>query len=114
MVSVDEGSAVTRPSFQHWDDIKEFVNGSESIEACSLESGNCYELEAELSSGVIDTLHFNNGGWLNLAADVDSSGSASDVDDRGRSWDFSLDVRSSSLVDSALEEWSSANIDLEP
>jgi len=94
----------------HWDEIKEYVNGSESVEACSVESGNCYELEADISSGVIDTLHFNNGGgWLNLAADFDSDGAASDVDDQGRSWEFALDLDSSPLVESALADWASAN-----
>ena len=92
----------------HWDEIKEYLNGSETIEACSLQSGNCYDLDADISSGSIDTIHFPNGGWKNLAGDVDSDGSASDMDNDGDSWDMNLDMNSSS-VDDAIQEWADSN-----
>jgi hypothetical protein len=53
-------------------------------------------------------LHFNNGGWLILSADIDQFGDASDVDDEGRWWDFRLDMNSS-LVDDAISEWSAVS-----
>jgi hypothetical protein len=53
-------------------------------------------------------IHFLNGGYLNVSADIESDGSASDVDTRGNSWDFMLDMNSS-LVDDAVQQWAQPN-----
>jgi hypothetical protein len=90
---------------QHWDEIKEYADGSETVQACS-ESG-CYDLDADISSGIIETLHFPNGGYLMLSADIESDGSASDADERGRLWSFTLDM-DSAVVDEAVREWARA------
>ncbi len=98
---------------EHWDEIRGYLNGTQSVEACS-ESGSCYSLDADLSNGSIDTLHFNNGGWLSLDADIDSDGSASGIDQRGRSWTFDIDMNSAD-VDDAVREWAEDNgVELEP
>ena len=91
---------------EHWDEIKEFVDGSETVEACS-DSG-CYDLEAEISSGIIETVHFANGGYLTVSAEIDENGSADDVDQRGRLWEFTLDM-DAPIVDEALAAWAESN-----
>ncbi len=91
-----------------WDSIKEYLNGTETANACSAESGNCYDLDADISNGTIDEIYFSNGGYLYFGADIDSNGDASDFDEDGNEWDFSFDMNSS-LVDDAISEWASEN-----
>lgn len=93
---------------KHWDKIKEYVDGTETVEACSSSSGNCYDLDADISNGEIEQIYFPNGGYLYFSADIDESGSASDSDQNGDSWDFTLDM-SSSIVDDAVDNWASSN-----
>jgi hypothetical protein len=49
-------------------------------------------------------VHFPNGGVLNVSADVEQDGNASDVDQRGKMWDFTLDMETS-IVDEAVQAW---------
>lgn len=93
---------------EHWDEIKEYANGTETIEACSGSSGNCYDLDADINSGSVDTLHFPNGGYNSFSGEFDEDGNASDSSYSGDSWDFSMDM-DSSLVDDAVDEWASDN-----
>ena len=93
---------------EHWDEIKEYVDGTETVEACSSSSGNCYDLDADISNGEIEQIYFPNGGYLYFSADINESGSASDSDQNGDSWDFTLDM-SSSIVDDAVDNWASSN-----
>lgn len=93
---------------EHWDEIKEYVDGSDTVEACSSSSGNCYDLDADISNGQIEQIYFPSGGYLYFSADIDESGSASDSDQNGDSWDFTLDM-SSSIVDDAVDNWASSN-----
>lgn len=102
--SIDRQDAID----EYWDDIKQYFSGSETIEACSSESGNCYDLEAEISDGAIDQIYFTGGGYLYFSADIDSDGSASDIDQNGNDWDFTLDMNSS-IVDDAISQWADAN-----
>lgn len=90
----------------HWDEIKNYISGSETIEACSSESGNCYDLEAEISNGQVEQINFANGGYLNFSADIDETGDASDSDQDGNNWDFNVDMNSP-LVDDAVTAWAS-------
>ncbi len=92
----------------YWDEISDYVDGTETIEACSDESGNCYDLDADISSGHLETLYFNNGGYLNFYTDFDSDGDAYDSDDEGRGWSFRLDM-DSSMIDDAVSDWASDN-----
>lgn len=106
--SISEPSSISRYDAisEHWDEIKEYVNGTETVEACS-ESG-CYDLDAEISNGRIESLHFPNGGYQLFSADIEQDESASDVDQRGRFWEFTLDM-DSAVVDEAVREWAQAN-----
>jgi len=92
---------------EHWDEIKDHLSGTVSLEACSSQSGNCYDLEAEIVSGTIETLHFPNGGYRSFSAEIESDGTASDIDADGNAWDFTVDLDSSE-VDDAVREWASA------
>lgn len=102
--SIDRQDAID----EHWDDIKDDLNGSTTVEACSSESGNCYDLDADIESGAITEIRFNNGGYLYFNADIDSDGNASDSDENGNDWDFTVDMNSS-VVDDAIDEWASEN-----
>jgi hypothetical protein len=33
---------------RHWDEIRDHLNATEDIEGCSLATGNCYDLDADL------------------------------------------------------------------
>ena len=90
----------------YWDEIQEYLDGTEEIEACS-DSG-CYDLEADISDGYITTLYFNNGGYLDFYAGIDNSGYAYDSDDELNDWEFSISMNSY-FVDNAIEEWASDN-----
>lgn len=92
----------------YWDEIKDYLSGTETIDACSSESGNCYSLDAEISSGQVEMIYFPNSGYLYFSADIDESGDASDFDSDGNSWDFTLDM-DSSMVDDAIYDWASDN-----
>jgi len=92
----------------YWDEIKEYVNGTETIVACSSQSGNCYDLDADIYQGMVDQVYFSNGGYLYFGADFDSNGYASEYDQNGNAWDFELDM-DSSIVEDALYEWASDN-----
>jgi len=92
----------------YWDEIKDYVDGTETIDACSLESGNCYSLDADISSGIIEEIYFSNGGYLYFSADIDESGNASDIDQDGNNWDFTIDM-DSSIIDDAIDEWAYDN-----
>jgi len=43
---------------ENWDSIKEYVSGTETIEACC-DSG-CYSLEVDISSGEVSQIYFPN------------------------------------------------------
>jgi len=92
----------------YWDEIKDYVDGTETIDACSLESGNCYSLDADISSGIIEEIYFSNGGYLYFSADINESGNASDIDQDGNNWDFTIDM-DSSIIDDAIDEWAYDN-----
>lgn len=91
----------------HWDEIKENLNGSETINAC-YSSVHCYDLDADISGGSVESIYFPNGGYLYFDADIDENGYASDFDKEGREWDFSIDM-DSSMVDEAIDAWASSN-----
>lgn len=73
---------------------QEPFSSTEIINVCS-ESGNCYDLEADISNtfdddGVlhksVDTVHFDNGGYLEFGG-IELPGSGEDQD--GHIWDLS-------------------------
>lgn len=92
----------------YWDEIRDYVNGTETINACSSESGNCYSLDTDISGGIIEEIYFDNGGYLCFSADIDEDGNASDIDQDGNSWDFTIDMNSS-IIDDAIDNWAYDN-----
>lgn len=105
-----EGKTISRDEAigSYWDEIKDYVDGTETIDACSSESGNCYSLDADISNGAVEQIYFSNGGYLYFSADIDESGNASDIDQNGNSWDFTIDM-DSSIIDDAVNDWASDN-----
>lgn len=91
----------------YWSDIRDYLSGTETIEACRV-SGNCYDLDADIYTGIIDTIYFYNGGHLNFGVEIDEDGYANEYDQNGDEWEFFLDM-DSSLVDDAVEEWAEDN-----
>jgi len=92
----------------YWDEIKDYIDGTETIDACSSNSGNCYDLDADISNGQIEEIYFSNGGYLYFSADIDESGNASDFDQNGDGWDFTIDM-DSSIIEEAISDWASDN-----
>lgn len=88
---------------EDWDEVMMNMNGQEFIEACSDDSGNCYTLVADISNGTITQIYFPNGGYLYFDADLDSSGEASDTDEDGNGWDFTIDM-TSPFVTNAIDK----------
>ncbi len=93
---------------EHWDEIKDYIDGTETIEACSEESGNCYYVKADISNGIIERIYFSNGGYLDFFAEIDEDGSAWDFDKNGNSWDFTIDINSP-IIEDAVYEWAGDN-----
>jgi len=91
----------------YWDEIREYVSGTETVFACS-DNGNCYDLDADISDGYIETVYFDNGGYLSVYAEIDSNGEAWDYAQDGREWSFTFDM-DSSFVEDAVYEWADDN-----
>jgi len=99
---VDNSEDMYDTAYDHWDEVREYISGTETIDACS-DSG-CYSLDADIYNGVIDTVYFSNGGYISPDAYIESDGSASGYDSDGRDWTFEVDT-GSSLVEDAIQEW---------
>lgn len=89
----------------HWDEIKEYINGTEAIEVYSHESGNYYTLDADISSGEVESIHFPSGGWIYINAELNSDGTGEGYGSDSY-WDVEVD---SYLIENAAEEWASDN-----
>jgi hypothetical protein len=98
--TLDRGKAIA----SYWEDIKTYLEGVNTIEACLSDTGKCYDLDAEIADGSIESIELPDRGTLYFSADIDADGSASDVDRNGRAWNFTLDM-SSSMVDDAIAAW---------
>jgi hypothetical protein len=90
---------------QYWDEIKEHINGTETIDAYSQKSGGNYTLDADISNGEVEAIHFPNGGYIYINADLDSDGTGEGYGSDGY-WEVEID---SSLIEEATEEWASEN-----
>lgn len=57
---------------------KETSDGTYTVEACSQNTGRCYDLDADISDGAVERIYFSNGGHLDLdGAELDEDGNAS-------------------------------------
>ncbi|MEX1997243.1 MAG: hypothetical protein WEA04_01000 [Candidatus Andersenbacteria bacterium] len=101
-LTIDRDEAID----SYWDDIRDYLTTSTTIEACS--SSGCYELDADISSGILDTIYFPNGGYIEIGDYISDSGYAYGEDSDGDEWEiyYSLD---SYEVDDAVEEWADDN-----
>lgn len=90
----------------YWDDIRDNLSGAALVEACS--SSGCYELDADVYSGILDTIHFSNGGYIEIGGYINESGYAYGEDSDGDEWEVHLNM-DSSMVDDAIEEWADDN-----
>lgn len=95
---------------EHWDDIRQFMDGTETVQARSVESGSTYTLNADISGGELETLHFSEGGLIHfrVTQDFDDGGSASGPDEDGYYWFVDIDM-DSRIVDDAIKEWADNN-----
>lgn len=98
----EELGSIEDLAYNHWDEVREYMSGSETIEACS-DSG-CYSLDAEIADGYIEMLYFPNGGYIYPDAEIDEDGSAAGYDGDGNYWQFEVDLDSSTVQD-AISDW---------
>ncbi|MEN9338104.1 MAG: hypothetical protein RIQ41_418 [Candidatus Parcubacteria bacterium] len=90
---------------EYWDEIKEYINGTETIEVYSYESGNYYTLDADISNGEVESIYFPSGGYIYINADLNSDGTGEGYGSDSY-WDVEID---SYLIENAVEEWASDN-----
>jgi hypothetical protein len=100
----DDYDDIESLAYDHWEEVKEYLSGTETIDACS-DSG-CYTLDADISDGYVETLYFPNGGYIYPDAEIDESGYAEGYDYEGNYWEFQIDM-GSSLVEDAIDDWAS-------
>ena len=63
--------------------------GTETVEACNLSSGNCYEVDVDINDDEIETIYFYKGGHVHLDySDCDYAGYCYGVDESGVEWEF--------------------------
>jgi hypothetical protein len=87
-------------AYDEWETVREYIDGTFVIDACS-DSG-CYTLDADISSGYIDTVYFPDGGYLSPSSEINSDGTASAYDSDGNAWEF---IVSGSDIDEAIDSW---------
>lgn len=61
-------------------------DGTYTVEACS--SNGCYDLDADISDGVVETIYFPNGGYIYPDAELDEDGSGYGYDSDGNEWEI--------------------------
>ena len=91
----------------YWDEIKEYIDGTYTVIACSENSGNCYDLDLDINDGNTRSLYFPNGGYVDIYTEFDSDGSTSGYDDNDADyWELTLN---DSDIDDAIDEWAYDN-----
>ena len=92
-----------------WSEIRQFVEGEEVIEVCNSDLDKCYDLEVSILGGDIMEIHFTNGGYIKLTAELDKNGEAEAYDDdRGYLWTFKINM-DSTLINNAVVNWAKLN-----
>ncbi|MBU0731271.1 hypothetical protein KKC88_00145 [Patescibacteria group bacterium] len=64
--------------------------GTETMEACNLSSGNCYDLDVEIYGDEIERIYFPKGGWVDMYDSEwdEYSGEGWGEDENGTEWEF--------------------------
>lgn len=73
---------------EYYEEEKERPDGTYTVEACSQNSGNCYDLDADISDGNVDTIYFPNGGYLDVDAELDEDGYGEGSSYNGDNWEI--------------------------
>lgn len=87
------------PPEPDFDDYKEYIE-ADSVEACS--SSGCYELDADVSGGEVETIYFDNGGYRELDAEFDEDGDGYGTGSDGDEWEVHVDE---SEIEAAKERY---------
>lgn len=94
------GSPTVRRSFQRGADDPSTTNdesndqplghfGSRTISVTYANSGNTYDVDADVEDGEVKRLYFAKGGWVDFdASDIDADGNGTGTDEQGREWEF--------------------------
>lgn len=99
---IESQESLRELAYENWDEVMDYMSGTETIESCS-DSG-CYDLDADISNGYIETVYFPNGGYISPDAAIDENGSAEGYDGDDQYWEFYVDI-DSSVVQDAIDEW---------
>jgi len=63
-------------------------SGEDTMYACNLDSGNCYDLEVEGNGEELETIYFPNGGWVDVSYSDCEDGYCYAEDENGTEWEF--------------------------
>lgn len=96
---VDDFANDYEPIEPDFEDYKDYID-ADSVEACN-DSG-CYELEADISNGEVETIYFNNGGYRQLNAEFDEDGDGYGYGSDGDEWEIHVDENE---IEEAKEEY---------
>ena len=89
----------------HWEEIKEYINGTGTVKACYDFDNHCYFLKVDLKSGQITYMYFPNGGYLRFdVVELDREGLGEATSDDDRDWSFDLDLDNDAVY-GAITEW---------
>ncbi len=76
-------------NYDDYDDEEYYVDkpdGTYTVEACS--SSGCYDLDADISDGTVETIYFPDGGYIYPDAELDEDGSGYGYDSDGEEWEI--------------------------
>lgn len=62
--------------------------GTETVEACNLSSGNCYDLDVDIWDDYIERAYFSKGGWVDFYDSYCDDEYCWGEDENGTEWEF--------------------------
>ena len=62
--------------------------GTETVSACNQSSGNCYDLDADISDDEVERLYFPKGGWVDIEYSDCDDGYCYLEDENGTEWEI--------------------------
>lgn len=63
-------------------------SGTDTMEACNSDSGNCYDLEIDSDGENIERINFPNGGWRDVSYSECDNGYCTVEDEDGTEWEL--------------------------
>lgn len=61
--------------------------GTQTVWSCNLDSGNCYDLDADFNDDGLERLYFPKGGWVDMDSSDCEDGTCYAVDENGTDWE---------------------------